>query len=304
VRRASGKERDEETGLGRAIRAARQARGMTLEQVAAHAGLSQPFLSQLELGRTLPSMRSLSRIASALGTTRQALLGRAAGHLPPGEPARGRDAALVDVEAGRALRMPEQLSGDPLAVLARWVAAAEAAGLPRTMTFATADADGMPHARTVVCTEIGVGGVRLHSSAPTTKTRDLAANPHASAVFHWPALGRQAVLQGSAAELDAATSRAGFRTQPRQLQLLAWAYEALLPQLRAPDFAVPDGAVERAFAAAAADPTSTEAPPSWTTICLEPDRMDFWQGGTETSPQTKIRFVRETDGWRHFPVLP
>jgi pyridoxamine 5'-phosphate oxidase len=305
VRSAGGKERDEEAGLGRAIRTARQARGMTLEQVAAHAGLSQPFLSQLELGRTLPSMRSLSRIANALGTTQQALLGRAAGWpRSTCEPVRGRDAALVDVEAGRARQMPEQLSGDPLAVLARWVTAAEAAGLPRTMTFATADADGVPHARTVVCTGIATDGVHLHSSTPTTKTRDLAANPRASAVFHWPALGRQVVLQGGAAELDAATSRAGFRTQPRQLQLLAWAYEALLPQLRAPDFAVPDGAVERAFAAAAADPASTEAPPSWTTIRLEPDRMDFWQGGTETSPQTKIRFVRESDGWRHFPVLP
>lgn len=200
--------------------------------------------------------------------------------------------------------MPELLTGDPLAVLIRWVAEAEAAGLPRTMTFATADADAEPHARTVVCTEIDTGGVRFHSSAPTTKTRDIAANPRASAVFHWPTVERQVVLQGRAAELDAATSRAGFGTQPRQLQLLAWAYEALLPRLRPPDFAIPDGAVERAFAAAAADPASTEAPPSWTTIRLEPARMDFWQGGTETSPQTKTRFVRETGGWRHFAVLP
>jgi pyridoxamine 5'-phosphate oxidase len=200
--------------------------------------------------------------------------------------------------------MPELLTCDPLAVLIRWVAEAGAAGMPRTMTFATADADAVPHARTVVCTEIDTGGVRFHSSTPTTKTRDLAANPRASAVFHWPVLERQVVLHGSAAELDAATSRAGFRTQPRQLQLLAWAYDALLPQLRPPDFAVPDGAVERAFAAAAADPASTDAPPSWTTIRLEPDRMDFWQSGTETSPQTKTRFVRDGDGWRHFPVLP
>ena len=200
--------------------------------------------------------------------------------------------------------MPELLSGDPLAVLIRWAAEAEAAGLPRTMTFATADAGAAPHARTVVCTEIDTGGIRFHSSTPTTKTRDLAANPRASAVFHWPTLERQVVLQGRAAELDAATSHAGFRTQPRRLQLIAWAYEALLPQLRPPDFAVPDGAVERAFAAAAADPASTEAPSSWTTIRLEPDRMDFGQGGTETSPQTKTRFVRDADGWRQFPVLP
>jgi pyridoxamine 5'-phosphate oxidase len=195
--------------------------------------------------------------------------------------------------------MPEQLSGDPLAVLARWFAA----GPHHTMTFATADADGTPHARTVLVTGID-SGVCFHSSTPTTKTRDLAANPRASAVFHWPAYERQVVLQGAAAELDAATSREGFRAQARQLQLIAWAYHALLPQLRPPDYAVPPGAVERAFDLAAADPASHEAPPSWTTVRLEPDRMDFWQAGTESSPSTKTRFVRDGGGWRNFPVLP
>jgi transcriptional regulator with XRE-family HTH domain len=101
VRTASGPERAADARLGRAIRAARHDRGMTLAQVAAQSGLSQPFLSQLELGRTRPSMRSLFRIATALGTTQQALLGRAAGP-PPSEAVRGGDAALVDVDVGGA----------------------------------------------------------------------------------------------------------------------------------------------------------------------------------------------------------
>ena len=66
-----------DTRLGGAIRALRRQRGLTLVQLAAAAGLSQPFLSQLELGRSRPSMRSLFRIAAALGTTQQALLGLA-----------------------------------------------------------------------------------------------------------------------------------------------------------------------------------------------------------------------------------
>lgn len=79
--------------LGRAIRAMRHGRGLTLAQVAEATGLSQPFLSQLELGRTQPSMRSLFRIASALGTTQQALLA-AAGD--------GQDDVPVATDAGRA----------------------------------------------------------------------------------------------------------------------------------------------------------------------------------------------------------
>lgn len=196
--------------------------------------------------------------------------------------------------------MPEELSGDPLAVLARWAAAGE----HRTMTFTTADADGVPHARTVLVTRIDQDGVRFHSSTPTTKTRDVAANPHACAVFHWPTAARQVVLQGRAEELDATTSREAYRTQARELQVLAWAYEALLPTTQPPDYAVAPGAVDAAFDAAAADPASREAPPSWTTIRLAPDRIDFWQGGSETSPSSKTRFVRDGEGWRHFPVLP
>lgn len=115
----------------------------------------------------------------------------------------------------------------PLDLLARWIT--EAGGLPAAMTLATADADGAPHARTVLATVVDATSLRLHSSKPTTKTRDIAANPQVSAVFLWPDLGRQAVLNGTATELDPATSRAAFPTRPRALQQLAWAYEELTP---------------------------------------------------------------------------
>ena len=60
--------------LGEAIRGRRRQLGMTLVEVAASAGLSHPFLSQLERGLARPSMRSLTAIAATLGTTAQALM--------------------------------------------------------------------------------------------------------------------------------------------------------------------------------------------------------------------------------------
>ena len=60
--------------LGEAIRGRRRRLGMTLVEVAASAGLSHPFLSQLERGLARPSMRSLTAIAATLGTTAQALM--------------------------------------------------------------------------------------------------------------------------------------------------------------------------------------------------------------------------------------
>jgi transcriptional regulator with XRE-family HTH domain len=60
--------------LGSAIRQRRRDLGLTLVDVAGRAGLSHPFLSQVERGLARPSMRSLTALAAALHTTAQALL--------------------------------------------------------------------------------------------------------------------------------------------------------------------------------------------------------------------------------------
>jgi mannose-6-phosphate isomerase-like protein (cupin superfamily) len=95
--------------LGSAIRARRRVLRMTLVEVAASAGLSHPFLSQLERGLARPSMRSLSAIAATLGTTAQALMAESdagstatraptAGSPATGSPATGLAcAALVSI---------------------------------------------------------------------------------------------------------------------------------------------------------------------------------------------------------------
>lgn len=215
---------------------------------------------------------------------------------------------------------------DPLALLARWAdeASAGAAGTPTTMVLATADGDGAPHARTVVVTAVTGAGLRFHSSTPTTKTEDLAVNPRASGVLHWPARGRQVVVTGTARRLPAEVSGAAYPTRPRQLQLLAWAYEHLARRPVGPDGEQPVGAVEAAVAAAAqGDPSTLPVPASWTTFELRPHRVDVWRAGREPGPPSRTRFVRaggqdegrngspgdgpldvRGGGWRRFPVLP
>jgi transcriptional regulator with XRE-family HTH domain len=99
------------TGLGASIREHRLAHELTLVALAERAGLSQPFLSQVENGRAAPSMESLVRIATALGTTPQALFGG-----PPVEHAaavvRADDAAVPSIDnSGESLRRL-LLSGD------------------------------------------------------------------------------------------------------------------------------------------------------------------------------------------------
>ena len=166
-----------------------------------------------------------------------------------------------------------------------------------TMTFATADVAGVPHARTVLITEIDAISARFHSSRPTTKTLESPPSLRASGVFYWP--GRQVVLRGVASELSAAVSRAAFPTRPLGLRRLAWAYEVLGAD--GSDSAVARGEIERAFRGRRG---GGETPPSWTTIQLVPDRVDFWQAGDDDTPATKTRFTRDEGTWSSLPALP
>lgn len=60
--------------LGAALRRLRKAQGLTLQQLAYRCGLSQPFLSQLENGKAMPSLMALHNVAQALETTAHSLL--------------------------------------------------------------------------------------------------------------------------------------------------------------------------------------------------------------------------------------
>lgn len=83
----SGLRDDGLTRLGSRIRHHRQQLGLTLVEVAGQAGISQPFLSQIERGKAAPSMSTLEGLAHALGTTQAHLLEAVdAVDQPPGRP--------------------------------------------------------------------------------------------------------------------------------------------------------------------------------------------------------------------------
>ena len=65
--------------LGDRLRSAREARGLTLDQLSASTGISKAHLSRLESGARQPSVGILVELAGALGTRVGTLLGEDAG---------------------------------------------------------------------------------------------------------------------------------------------------------------------------------------------------------------------------------
>lgn len=68
--------------LGDQLRAAREARGLTLDQLSASVGVSKAHLSRLESGDRQPSVGILVEVAAALGTPVSVLLGEDVGGAP------------------------------------------------------------------------------------------------------------------------------------------------------------------------------------------------------------------------------
>src|SRR5207248_3705035 len=68
--------------LGHRLRALRTAAGRTVASVAADAGLSVPYIANLENGRGNPTITALGRLATALGVQLVITLNAAADPIP------------------------------------------------------------------------------------------------------------------------------------------------------------------------------------------------------------------------------
>jgi transcriptional regulator with XRE-family HTH domain len=135
--------------LGPQLRALRTAAGRTVASVAADAGLSVPYIANLENGRGNPTMAALSQLAAAHGMRLAISLvpaADAAGGAGDGgpTPAGGVPASLVRLgRSGRFRRTARQLAG-PLGVTeaqasTRLVAALAALAAPLHRDLAEAD---------------------------------------------------------------------------------------------------------------------------------------------------------------------
>lgn len=106
-----------------------------------------------------------------------------------------------------------QTSADPVPLFTTWLLAALDAGVPEphAMTLATVDGAGRPSTRVLICKDVGAAGHWYFASgAASRKGRELATAPGAALGFHWPQLGRQIRIRGTATSTGAERSAADF----------------------------------------------------------------------------------------------
>ena len=201
--------------------------------------------------------------------------------------------------------LTEPLPPGPLVVLNQWMAQSWQQRLqpnPNAMVLATADPDGHPSARVVLCKEIVAqpGYLVFFTNYLSRKGRELAGNPRAAAVIHWDALHRQVRVEGPVVQAPAAASDAYFASRPWQSRIGAWASEQSAPiasreamqkaiTSTAQRFGVPDP-----IHAAAEGSTDFQIPrPShWGGYHLWADSVELWVEG-EARIHDRARWTRE-----------
>lgn len=177
--------------------------------------------------------------------------------------------------------------------MAGWIEEARAAEILGydTAYVATATADGRPSVRAVLLRALDDRGFVFYTDRRSRKGAELAANPRAALVMHWPAFERQVRAEGPVTMVAAAESDAYFARRPRGHQLGAWASNQSEVLADRGDLEDRYEQVRQRFEGA-----DVPRPPYWGGYRIEPEEVELWQGRPDRL-HDRVRWRVTPDGW-------
>ncbi len=167
------------------------------------------------------------------------------------------------------------------------------------MTLATADRSGRPSARMVLLKEADARGFVFYTNAESRKGEDLAANPHASLVFHWKSLKRQVRIDGTVEQVTDEEADTYFATRPRGSQIAAWASDQSRPITSRLELERRMVSYTARFGAGA-----VPRPPHWTGYRVVPSRIEFWQNRAFRLHERTVYTLADGGRWQVEHLFP
>jgi len=176
-----------------------------------------------------------------------------------------------------------------MAALRAWIdeARVATARAPVPAVLSTVGADGAPSARTIGLKGVDDDSLVFTTATWTRKAREIAENPRVSLLMHWPELGRQVHVAGSAEFGPRELSERLFGERP-----LAHRLQTIVSRQGEPLESV------EALREKLATPETIDAacPPDWSAVLVRPHAIEFW---SEAPDRLHDRFLwrRDGDGW-------
>lgn len=170
--------------------------------------------------------------------------------------------------------MSQTYAPSPFDQFDAWMADAVKAEVndPNAMVVATATPDGRPSLRAVLLKGVDARGFVFYTNKTSRKGDELAANPHASALFYWKSLHRQIRIEGRVEDVTDAEADAYYATRARVSRLGAWASDQSRPL---PERSVLEGRLAEAEARFPGE--AIPRPPYWSGYRILPSFFEFWQ---------------------------
>ena len=181
------------------------------------------------------------------------------------------------------------LPKNPLDLFTQWQSDAARAGLadPTGCVVATVQPDGSVRQRFVLLKGFDEQGFVFFTNYQSDKAVALARYGRASMLFPWNELDRQVSISGEVTKISEEASDAYFSTRPYASQIAAWTSDQSRPIASRSDLeAQYQRAVERF------EGHDVARPPHWGGFRLKPQRIEFWQGGSD---RLHDRFVYDFD---------
>ncbi len=188
----------------------------------------------------------------------------------------------------------EDLLEDPIVQFEQWLGSAKQQGVrdATAMTLATVDERGMPFQRMVLLKGLDDRGFVFFTNLGSRKAQQLSGNPLACLHFAWLSEDRQVIINGKTSPLSRGENLRYFLTRPRESQLAAWASKQSHPISTRRVLEEKFRELKAQFSAG-----EIELPKFWGGYRLEPESIEFWQGG-ESRLHDRFLYSRVDGGWQ------
>lgn len=196
------------------------------------------------------------------------------------------------------------LPAEPIAAFKVWYESAtescpESWFEPNGMALSTSGADGFVTCRWVLLKGVTETGIRFFTNYDSDKGQQIAENPHAAAVFHWPYLGRQVRFEGRIEKTSREVSETYFHSRPRgsQIGAIVSQQSSEIESREALERKQKD--LEAKF-----EGQEIPLPENWGGYEITPQRVEFWQGRLNRLHDRIVFSHTDNGGWTTKRISP